>query len=269
MPSLPEGFEEFEDENDIIPGDEGTGAEGEGEEDETPVGWLKDLTEDDVYDRIQRAGKLPEHLSGLESRFTGSLSELQQKLSGIEKSLGTRTTFNTEKLTKVLTELDPKLAEVLVPALAEAFQVHPLDEASLSPYLDPMSSQMKEFMGQQLVLGFYPPDVLEEIIPPIANGKFAPEGQRHKDFVEWYSQQGYQTQQALLNFGAPYVHALKKFESWEKGKNEERAAKSGGKTDRLARGKIPTSRTTRTGRPVQTNEETFLAAFDEVAKEGM
>jgi len=253
-------LDEFEENTDVTP-DESS--------DEQTSAYLRDLSEDDVYSRLQRVTEFPEYINGLESRFNGNVSQLQERLSGLEKSLGSRTSFNADKLKKVLEDYDPKLAEVLIPALAEAIQTSPLDEATLRPYLDPISSKLSESFGQQLVLSNYAPETLEEIIPPVKNGKFAPEGQRHKDFIEWYSQQGYQTQQALLNFGAPYVNALRKFEAWEQSKNQEKARSAGNKSSRLAQGQVPTSQSRRTrDAGSQTAEDAFLAAFEEVASEG-
>jgi hypothetical protein len=241
--------------------------DGSGAEEVTP--FLRDLSEDDVYSRLQRVSDFPDHISGVESRFNGNLSQLQERLIGLEKSLGSRTSFNSDKLKKVLEDYDPKLAEILIPALSEAIQTSPLDEAALRPYLDPALSKLTEAYGQQLVLSVYPPESLEEIIPPVQNGKFAPEGQRHKDFIEWYSQQGYQTQQSLLSFGAPYVNALRKFEAWEQGRKQEKTRSASDKTSRLAQGQVPTSQSRRTrDAGAQSSQDAFLAAFEEVASEG-
>ena len=230
---------------------------------------MRDLTEDDVYSRLQRVSEFPEYINGIESRFNGNFSQLQERLTGLEKSLGSQTSFDASKLKKVLEDYDPKLAEVLVPALIEAIKVSPLDEATLRPHLDPISSKLTESFGQQLVLSVYPPEALEEIIPPVKNGKFAPEGQRHKDFIEWYSQQGYQTQQSLLSFGAPYVNALRKFEAWEQSRKQEKTRNASGKSSRLAQGQVPTSQSRRTkDAGMQSAEDAFLAAFEEVASEG-
>ena len=236
---------------------------------EAPEAYLRDLTEDDVYSRLQRVSEFPDYLNGMESRFNGNFSQMQERLSGLEKSLGTRTAFNADKIQKVLEAYDPKLAEELVPALMEAFQVSPLDEAMLRPHLDTYSNKLSESFGQQLVLSAYPPKVLEEIIPPVRDGKFAPEGQRHKDFIDWYSQQGYQTQQSLLNFGAPYVNALREFEAWEQNKKQEKLRSANSRSSRLAQGQIPSSQSRRSkGAGAQSPEDVFLAAFDEVASEG-
>ena len=230
--------------------------------------YLRDLTEDDVYSRLQQAKNLPDHLTGLESRFNGNFSQMQERLAGLEKSLGSQASFDFSKVQKVLAEYDPKLAEILVPALTEAIKVSPLDETTFRPHLDSVSNKLTEAFGQQLVLSIYSPEVLEQIIPPVKNGKFAPEGQRHKDFVDWYSQQGYQTQQALLNFGAPYVNALRKFEEWEQGKKQEKTRSASNKSSRLAQGQVPTSQSRHVTAGPQSAEDSFLAAFEEVYKEG-
>ncbi len=230
--------------------------------------YLRDLTEDDVYSRLQQAKNLPDHLTGLESRFNGNFSQMQERLAGLEKSLGSQASFDFSKVQKVLAEYDPKLAEILVPALTEAIKVSPLDETTFRPHLDSVSNKLTEAFGQQLVLSIYSPEALEQIIPPVKNGKFAPEGQRHKDFVDWYSQQGYQTQQALLNFGAPYVNALRKFEEWEQGKKQEKTRSASNKSSRLAQGQVPTSQSRHVTAGPQSAEDSFLAAFEEVYKEG-
>lgn len=256
-----ENINEAEEYEDVGAGSEETGGE--------ESLYLRDLSEDDVYSRLQRVSEFPEYINGIESRFNGNFSQLQERLAGLEKSLGSRTSFDASKLKKVLEDYDPKLAEILIPALTEAIQVSPIDETTLRPHLDPISNKLTEAFGQQLVLSVYPPETLEEIIPPVKNGKFAPEGQRHKDFIEWYSQQGYQTQQALLSFGAPYVNALRKFEAWEQSKKQEKTRSASGKSSRLAQGKIPTSQSRRTrDAGAQSAEDAFLAAFDEVASEG-
>lgn len=231
--------------------------------------YLRDLTEDDVYSRLQQAGNFPSHLTGLESRFNGNFSQVQERLAGLEKSLGAQTSFDFSKLQKVLADYDPKLAEILVPALTDAIKVAPLDDTVFRPHLDSVANKLTEAFGQQLVLSIYSPETLEQIIPPVKNGKFVPEGQRHKDFVDWYSQQGYQTQQALLNFGAPYVNALRKFEEWEQSKKQEKTKSAGDKSSRLAQGQVPTSQSRHTNTAgVQSAEDSFLAAFEEVYKEG-
>jgi hypothetical protein len=231
--------------------------------------YLRDLTEDDVYSRLQQAGNFPGHLTGLESRFNGNFSQVQERLAGLEKSLGAQTSFDFSKLQKVLADYDPKLAEILVPALTDAIKVAPLDDTVFRPHLDSVANKLTEAFGQQLVLSIYSPETLEQIIPPVKNGKFVPEGQRHKDFVDWYSQQGYQTQQALLNFGAPYVNALRKFEEWEQNKKQEKTKSAGNKSSRLAQGQVPTSQSRHTNTAgVQSAEDSFLAAFEEVYKEG-
>jgi len=231
--------------------------------------YLRDLTEDDVYSRLQQAGNFPGHLTGLESRFNGNFSQVQERLAGLEKSLGAQTSFDFSKLQKVLADYDPKLAEILVPALTDAIKVAPLDDTVFRPHLDSVANKLTEAFGQQLVLSIYSPETIEQIIPPVKNGKFVPEGQRHKDFVDWYSQQGYQTQQALLNFGAPYVNALRKFEEWEQNKKQEKTKSAGDKSSRLAQGQVPTSQSRHTNTAgVQSAEDSFLAAFEEVYKEG-
>ena len=265
----PEGFEE--DFAPDLPDEGGTGELDEGGDSaESPAleAYLRDLSEDDVYNRLNQVNEIPNHLSALESRLSGNFGQYQSRLDQLEKSLGAQTSFDADKLKAVLEGYDPKLAELLVPALQEALRVNPIDETTLRPHLEPMQSKVQEWMGEQIVMATYPPEVLSEIIPPVKDGRFAPEGQRHKDFIDWYSQQGYQTQQALLSFGAPYVNALRKFESWEQGRTKERTQAATGKSQRLARGQVPAAGSRRsTGNAAQTPQDMFLAAFEEASSE--
>jgi hypothetical protein len=255
-------------------GDEGLagGAEPEGEgeiegEPEPPAGWLRDITEDDAYNTLQSAKQFPDHLRGLESRLFGRFGPLQEKLNSIEKSIGTRVNFDGTRIKKALDAYDGSgaLSEALVPALQEALQVNPLDENAISPYLNPVQDNLRQWAAEQIVLASYDPGEIAEMIPEVVNGRFAPANQRQKDFVDWYSLQGYDTQQALLQFGAPYVQALRKFERWEKDKTQERTKKAGVQSSRLAGGQQVSSqgRRPKKGEP-QTAEEAFLAGYNEV-----
>lgn len=232
--------------------------------------YLGEFTEEDVLGRLTRMGELPETLRAIEDRFGGSSRELGGRLEKLEKGLPTQAAFDTSVLSAGLAEYDPKLAEVLGPLLEKAFKVTALGEDTLRPHLDPMQNSLREYMGEQLVMSAYSPEALAEIIPPVEEGRFAPQGQRHKDFVEWYGQQGYSTQQSLLSFGAPYIHALRKFEGWEQKRNKDRSAAADGKAGRLKGGEPPRGGNRRPVRQSQvlSDEEAFLAGFNEVKKPG-
>ena len=230
--------------------------------------FLRDYDEDTAYDILTRAREMPDAVNAMESRMQGTLAELQKRFDAYEAGLPTQGSLNVEKLTKVLEGYDPKLAELLGPALQEAFQVNALDKTTLNPHLQPMQEELREYFGQQLVLAAYSPEAIAEIVPPVQNGRFEPQGQRHEDFMNWYSKQGYQTQQSLLSFGAPYVQALRKFEAWEKKLNEDRAEKAGEATQRLKNGQTPSSRSrTPTAPKPKTAEEMFADGFNEAFEE--
>jgi len=263
-----------ENENDINEllngGDIEEAAEAQLDEDGNPITeesippYLRDLSEDDVYDRLTQVSDFPGQLNGLESRFNGGVNDLTQRVANMEKATPTQSSFDVDKLTKGLEAYDPKLADVLVPLLQDAFKVSAMDETTLRPYFDDANGKMKDWAGEQLVMSAYSPETLAEIIPPVQDGKFTPEGQRHKDFIGWYSQQGYQTQQSLLSFGAPYINALRSFEHWEQKKNKGRADTSQGKTDRLVNGQVPTSQHRKTPQPKQaTLDEALASGFNE------
>jgi hypothetical protein len=122
-------------------------------------------------------------------------------------------------------------------------------------------------MGEQLVLANYSPDEIAEIVPDVVDGRFAPQNQRQKDFVDWYGLQDFNTRQSLQGFGAGYVSSLRKFEKWEDSKTKERAQTAGNKTNRLNQGQTPGSQGRR-AKPSgpQTQEEAFLAGFNEIMK---
>jgi len=257
---------EFEEGADL--GGESLGTPEGGEPDGSdPSYWFRDLTEDDAYDRFNQVKQFPQQLSALESRVFGSMGPVMARLKGLESSIPTRASLNTEKLAAVLKEYDPALAEKLVPAFQEAFQVAPLDENALRPHLEPIQEQLQSWVGEQIVLSNYSPKQIAEIVPDVVDGKFAPQNQRQKDFVDWYAIQDYETRQALQGFGANYVSALRDFEGWEKGKTQERSKTAGDKSSRLAGGQQPTSpgKRGRTAGP-QTPEEAFLAGFNEIMK---
>lgn len=239
-------------------------AQPQGEEQQVQP-YLRDLTEDDVYDRLTRVTQYPDQLRALESRLFGSMGPISEKLQRLEKSVGTQVGFDPSKLEKVLQEYDPILAEKLVPALKEALRVNPLDEATLSPYLNPVQENMQGWMGEQIVLASYDPEEIGEMIPDVVDGRWNPTTQRHKDFIDWFAVQGLQTQQALQKFGAGYVRALKRFEKWEQDKVKERTKAAGATSTRLAGGQQPSSQGRRAAsKSYATPEEAFLAGFNEV-----
>lgn len=243
-------------------------AGGESEVPEVPATWLRDMTEDDGYNILQSARAMPDHLRGLESRVFGRFGPIQEKINSLEKSLGSRVSFDGDRIKKALDAYDGSgaLSEALVPALSEALAVNPLDENSISPFISPVADQLRQWASEQIVLANYDPQTIADMIPEVVDGRFAPNNQRQKDFVDWYSQQGYETQQALLQFGAPYVQALRKFERWEQDKTQERTKAAGAASSRMAGGQQPSSQGRRTRKPAgpQTAEEAFLAGYNEI-----
>ena len=245
---------------------EGEGDDGDGGE-EAPATYLRDLTEDEVYDRLGRVPEFQPQLTAMESRLNGGVNDLASRLAAYEKGLPTQAAFDSEKLIKGLEAYDPKLAEVLGPLLQDALQVNSLDENTLRPHLDPMQDAMRQYVGEQLVMSAYSPEAIAEIIPAVKDGRFVPEGQRQKDFADWYGQQGYESQQALLSFGAPYINALRRFEKWEADRNKQRADASASKQGQLETGQVPSGQNRKPAQPKKlSNEEAFLAGFNEIAQ---
>lgn len=237
-------------------------------DDDPPAPYLRDLSEDDVYERLGRVNEFQPQLTAMESRLNGGVNDIAARLSTYEKGLPTQAAFDSEKIIKGLEAYDPKLAEVLVPLLQEAFQVNSLDETTLRPHLDPMQDKMRQYVGEQLVMSVYSPEAIAEIIPAVKDGRFMPEGQRQKDFADWYGQQGYESQQALLSFGAPYINTLRKFEKWETERNTQRAAAATSKQDQLENGQLPSGHQRKPAQAGKlTDEQAFAAGFKEIAEE--
>ena len=250
-----------------LPSKEGAGGAGdEGNEGDPPATYLRDLTEDDVYERLTRVNEFQPMMTAMESRLNGGVSDIAARLSAYEKGLPTQAAFDSEKLIKGLEAYDPKLAEVLVPLLQDAFQVNSLDENALRPHLDPMKDSMRQYVGEQIVMSAYSPEAIAEIIPAVKDGRFVPEGQRQKDFTDWYGQQGYESQQALLSFGAPYINALRKFEKWETDRNKQRADASVSKQDQLESGQVPSGQHRKPAQATKLSDaDAFVAGFNEIS----
>lgn len=265
----PDDLEDLNPDNPAEGGEGGEGGAGEEGGASEPSYFLGELTEEDALERLTRMGELPDTLRALEDRFGGTGNELKTRLEQLEKGLPTQAVLDSEVLSAGLAEYDPKLAEVLGPLLEKALKITALGEETLRPHLDPVQNSLREYMGEQLVMSAYSPEALAEIIPPVEEGRFVPKGQRHKDFVEWFGKQGYETQQSLLSFGAPYIHSLRKFERWEETRNKERTAAADNKAGRLKGGEPPRSAGRRSSAPKEpTSEEAFLAGFNEVRKPG-
>jgi hypothetical protein len=264
-PNNPDGL------GDLAPIGEGdlNGGEGGAGEGDLPAPYLRDMSEDDVYDRLTRMNDIAPNMSAMESRLNGGVNDVASRLSAYEKGLPTQASFDGEKLIKGLEAYDPKLAEVLGPLLQDAFKVNALDETTLRPHLDPMQEQMRQYVGEQLVMSAYSPEAIGEMIPKVQDGRFMPEGQRQKDFADWYGQQGYETQQSLLSFGAPYINTLRKFEKWEGGRNKQRTDASVSKQGQLENGQAPSGQYRKPAQPKKlSDEEAFLAGFNEISEQG-
>jgi hypothetical protein len=234
--------------------------EGAVEEETAPSTFVGDFTEDDVVSRLKSLDDVPTRFGALENRFGGAHSALEKRLNALEASLKSRANFKPEAL-KELSGYDEKLAEVLGKVLPNAFEFGQVDQAALQPIIGPLVNQLQAEFNEQLVRAQYTPEELAEMIPPVKGDSFAPETQRQKDFVSWYSKQGWSTQQALLTLGAPYVKAIRAFEKWEDGIRKERETKAAAKAGKLASGSQVSSRGKRPPAQVESADEAFASAF--------
>ena len=235
----------------------------EGEE-QSPEFFLKDWTADDVYQRISDAGEFPDRLNALESRVFGSQGPIKEQLGKLAEAMGKRVSVNTDAL-KALDDYDPKLREALETILPNLIDVSPIDETTLQPYLSPIQQQMQEQLGAEIVKSQYSADDINAIVPPTdENGVFQPQGQRHKDFMNWYAKQGFETRQALTTLGSSYVHALRSFERWEQDQIKEREKKAADAENRLNGGQPPRTPGTRSSSSgLNTEVDGFNAIFNQ------
>lgn len=235
-----------------------------------PPAWLRDIDEDTGYNILTQARNLPDKLSAFRDQAFGKIGRLEADLKKISEALSkvnTQVAFDPEPIKKILEQYDGELAKLgLHDALAQSIRVSPMDETMLSPYLDPLRSQLGEGdIGTQIVLSHYDAEELNAIVPPSdEKGNLIPETQRHKDFLTWYEVQPLSTQSALERFGPKYVHALRKFEKWEAGQKKDRAQSAGEKAKRLAGGQQPSGgrKTGGAGGP-RTAEEAFYQSWNE------
>lgn len=228
--------------------------------------YLRDLSEDDVYGRLQEVKDFPNRMRTMESRIFGSMGPLNERLQKLEQSLGTRASVNTDAL-KPLEGYDKALYEQLMQVLPQAVQVQSLDEAALQPFLAPLQKRMMQEFREMLAQAFYDPDDVDGMIPVTKDGVFDPQNDRQKAFADWYSRQDFNTQQSLNELGPGWVRALRRFEAWEKEQEAKKQQKAAAGETRLAGGARPNTagrRKMATG--PQTAEEAFTAGFDEVMK---
>lgn len=232
--------------------------------------WFRDLDEDTGYNILQSAKDLPDRLNAVRDQAFGKMGGIERQLkelSAFTEKVGTQAAIDPEPIRKILEKYDPALAAAgLAEAIAAAVKVTPFDEALLSPYLSPLREQLGDMpLGAQLVLSHYSKEDLDSIVPPAdAEGGLAPSTQRHKDFLRWYELQPHAIQTSLEQFGPQYVHALRRFEKWEREQQEKKVQSSGNAVQRLAGGQQPSAqRKSGASRVAQSAEEAFLNAWNE------
>lgn len=234
-----------------------------------PVNFIRDLAEEDVYNRLSDVKEFPNRLSALESRLAGRFGPVMERLQGLEKERGTQAAVNLEALAP-LKEYDENLYSVLEKILPDLIKVQQLDDAAMRPYLDPVHDKFQGELGESIALAFFSPEEIGEIVPDVDdNGIFAPKTDLQRSFVDWFSQQGYQTQEAMSRLGPGWVRAMKSFKEWDGSKRKERETAAAKDKERLAGGASPSSQGRRApvNKGPQSEEEAAQMGFDEVFKE--
>lgn len=240
--------------------------EGEGGEAEAPAPWIKDLTEDQAYKALVQAQNFPDRFEAYRGETAKTISQLQQQVQKMQGS-PTEPSIDVDKIKQVLEKYDPGLASSgLAEVLAEAIKFTPVSQETLNPLLQPLQQQLGDLpIGNQIVLSHYDADDVKAIVPPMTDdGTPQPQTQRHKDFLEWFELQPHTTQSSLSTFGPGYVRALKKFESWEQGRTQDRSKVAGERSSRLAGGTQPSANRTRGQATTKTPDDLFLEGFNEV-----
>lgn len=209
-------FQEFDGEGGDLPSGEASG-------EETPSYLFGDVTADEAAERWSYIRELPDNLRGFESRVNESVTPVMERLEAIQTKLGSQPVFEPklDALQKALSDYDPKLAELLVPALAESLKgsmsVTPLGAESLSPHITPMMQQHQQQLVEQMLpvlfdsLPFDPNAIVER---NEAGEVQSPKTELQKDFSTWWDQADGPTRKALGTLGLPYVQALQKFGKW-------------------------------------------------------
>lgn len=200
-----------------------------------------DVTSDEAAERFSYLRELPDQLRGLESRVNGAVSPAMEMLQGLQEKIGSQPAFDSklERVQKVLSEYDPKLAESLMPALLEDLQgaIHstPIGSEMLEPHISPMLQQTQNQILEQVVPTLldslpYDANAIVNRDPQDSNKVLPPTTDLQKDFEKWWEQSDAPTRDALSTVGLPYVQALQKFGKWRaerlRGKGEAAGAAS-------------------------------------------
>ena len=244
---------------DAAPADGGSG-------EAASASWLRDLTEEQAYGLFQMMRQMPEQLDRMSSRFDGRLGPYNERIAKLEKALSNRPQVDTARIEAAMREYDAGLADKVGPVLKGAFEQAPLDEAARSPVLEPIMSRLQDWVGEQIVAAMYTPDQVKGIIPPVdqANGKFVPETQTHRDFVDWLGREGYGQRESLYSYGPAYVQALNAFNTYLERRNQEKTRAAETKSKRLAGSRQPSSKgAAAPAKKLETFRDGFLDAFKE------
>lgn len=244
------------------------------DEGEAPKPFIGEYDEQRVLDLLALTGEMPDRLTGLESRFQESLSPLNERLTKLQESLGSRVAFQPklEKFKARLSEYDPKLGEAvddLVAELTESLQVNPLDQTSIEPHIQPYLSNLQQQSETQLASALISmlPFSADDIVARDEDGKPTdPKTALQKDFYSWWGLQDSPTQQALAKFGMPYFQALQRFSKWREKRVKDQGAAAGELSNRLASGRSPSSTTGQSARR-ESSKDAFEDGFNAVISE--
>jgi hypothetical protein len=246
------------------------GAEGEGEA-PAPSYFVGDLDEDTVVNRLKYAGELPDRLSALESRMGQQVSPLSQRLDELQRAMGTQAAFDPkfDKISAVLREYDPALAEKFLPALIEdlkgSLRINALDQSALEPFINPMLEAASGRQAQAAttamldIVGIHP----QELVAKDQQGNVLdPQTELQKDFYSWWGLQDAATQAALKSYDMGLVQSLNRFKQWRAERIKEKGGAAGVLSSRLATGRQVSSgqRQARPGE-LKTEEDGFNSVF--------
>lgn len=236
--------------------------------DEIPAPFIGDLDEASVLERLRTAGELPDRLSAMEGRVNEQVGPLLSRLEEIQKGLGQRVAFEPkfEKLAQALDGYDPKLKELLLPALMDdlkgSLNINQLDGSALEPHVSPMMQQalqQREEALTETLLGMLPFG-LDDVVARDEQGKVLdPKTDIQRDFKAWWELQDGRTRESLKGYNVGLFGALQRFSKWREKRMQEKGEQAGAKVTRLAAGQQPSA----AGRRAQPAEPKPEAAFDD------
>jgi hypothetical protein len=235
-----------------------------------PEYFVGEYTADDTANYLGQVKELPERFRSLESRFTGALDPIQQRMAEMQANYGSQPVFNPkmERTLKALGEYDPKLAELLKDALTEdlksSMAINPLDRGALEPHISPMLNELRQQLSIEAA------NTVIEALPFDANvivnreNPESPVTDLQKAFKDFWDRADHQMRGALATPGLGYARALQQFSKWYAEKTKGQGAAAGASSARLNAGRQVGNGARAKPAGPKDESQAFEAGFNEV-----